>query len=277
MWQAFVPPGCRPSDDVLVDADELDALAGADESDDWRSGTACCRTRSWTRRRRGRWRTSRSRSRRTRLSELDADGTLAEAAGDQAGGAAGAGQAGDAGGALGGPARGPVAAVGDHPGCERLVRLGGDGTPEVAEFAPAELGAVLGMTRQRREEPDGGCVGSAAPVPAAVGSRCRAGSGGRCGWPAGPSSRPGACPQEAAAGWTPGSPGIAGSLTGGGCRAIVDAAILAADPPKAIDDAEQAAAEAGVFLDPEPNDGYQATVHQRRRRRRPASRTRRSI
>ncbi len=28
----------------------------------------------------------------------------------------------------------------------RLVRLGGDGTPEVAEFAPAELGAVLATT-----------------------------------------------------------------------------------------------------------------------------------
>jgi hypothetical protein len=32
------------------------------------------------------------------------------------------------------------------PGAERLVRLGGDGTPEVAEFAPAELGAVLGVS-----------------------------------------------------------------------------------------------------------------------------------
>ncbi|MEP6667326.1 MAG: hypothetical protein ABJA81_12835, partial [Nocardioidaceae bacterium] len=32
------------------------------------------------------------------------------------------------------------------PGTERLVRLGGAGTPEVAEFAPAELGAVLAMS-----------------------------------------------------------------------------------------------------------------------------------
>jgi uncharacterized protein DUF222 len=32
------------------------------------------------------------------------------------------------------------------PGTERLVRLGGDGTPEVAEFASAELGAELGMS-----------------------------------------------------------------------------------------------------------------------------------
>jgi hypothetical protein len=32
------------------------------------------------------------------------------------------------------------------PGADRLVRLGGDGTPEVSEFAPAELGAVMGVS-----------------------------------------------------------------------------------------------------------------------------------
>lgn len=32
------------------------------------------------------------------------------------------------------------------PGMERLVRLGGEGTPEVSEFAPAELGAQLAMS-----------------------------------------------------------------------------------------------------------------------------------
>ncbi len=32
------------------------------------------------------------------------------------------------------------------PGTERLVTLGGPGTPQVAEFAPAELGAVLAMS-----------------------------------------------------------------------------------------------------------------------------------
>src|SRR3954449_1563825 len=32
------------------------------------------------------------------------------------------------------------------PGMERLVPLAGAGTPEVAEFAPAELGAALGIT-----------------------------------------------------------------------------------------------------------------------------------
>jgi hypothetical protein len=32
------------------------------------------------------------------------------------------------------------------PGMEQLVRFGGEGTPKVAEFAPAELGAELGMS-----------------------------------------------------------------------------------------------------------------------------------
>lgn len=32
------------------------------------------------------------------------------------------------------------------PGCEELVQLGGDGTPEVAEFAPAEFGAAIGIS-----------------------------------------------------------------------------------------------------------------------------------
>jgi hypothetical protein len=32
------------------------------------------------------------------------------------------------------------------PGCERLITVGGDGTPQVGEFAPAEFGAVLGLS-----------------------------------------------------------------------------------------------------------------------------------
>ena len=40
----------------------------------------------------------------------------------------------------------PVDAGVSLPGMERLVRLGGEGTWLVAEFAPAELGAVLGMS-----------------------------------------------------------------------------------------------------------------------------------
>ena len=35
---------------------------------------------------------------------------------------------------------------GSLPGMEQLVQLGGTGTPPVAEFAPAELGAVLAIS-----------------------------------------------------------------------------------------------------------------------------------
>ena len=36
------------------------------------------------------------------------------------------------------------------PGRERVVMLGGEGTPEVAEFAPAELGSACTSIRTRR-------------------------------------------------------------------------------------------------------------------------------
>src|SRR5436190_1404763 len=39
------------------------------------------------------------------------------------------------------------------PGAERLVRLGGDGTPQIAEFAPAELGAAPGGVGRLRRGP----------------------------------------------------------------------------------------------------------------------------
>ncbi len=56
------------------------------------------------------------------------------------------------------------------PGCEQLVLLGGAGTPEVAEFAPAELGAVLAISPFAASRLVGGRTGPAAPAPAAVGT-----------------------------------------------------------------------------------------------------------
>ena len=40
------------------------------------------------------------------------------------------------------------------PGAEQLIPLGGDGTPPVSEFCPAELGAELGISPERRRDPD---------------------------------------------------------------------------------------------------------------------------
>jgi hypothetical protein len=54
--------------------------------------------------------------------------------------------------------------------------------------------------------------------------------------------------------------GITATVTWRRLKDIVAAAILAADPPKAVDDAEQAAARAGVFLDPETTHGFQTMV-----------------
>ncbi len=50
---------------------------------------------------------------------------------------------------------------------------------------------------------------------------------------------------------------LAGGLTWRRLKTIVAAAILAADPAKAADDAQEAASGVGVFPDPESKDGYQ--------------------
>ena len=54
-------------------------------------------------------------------------------------------------------------------GMERAVRLGGDGTPLVAEFACAELAVADGHRPGRGGAPDAGRAGPAAPAPAALG------------------------------------------------------------------------------------------------------------
>ena len=56
------------------------------------------------------------------------------------------------------------------PGGERLVRVGGEGTPEVAEFSVAEYAAVRGMTGSLRGCGGGRRVGSAAPAACLVGA-----------------------------------------------------------------------------------------------------------
>ena len=113
-------------------------------------GTAYCRILRWRRRRGTAWTELEESLEAERLAGLDADGTLAEAVCTRRA-------------ERRAQARQLVLAA--HwadlhavlprpwvttPGCERLVRLGGDGTPEVAEFAPAELGASSGSATARR-------------------------------------------------------------------------------------------------------------------------------
>ncbi len=55
------------------------------------------------------------------------------------------------------------------PGSEKLVRFGGDGTPAVAEFAPAELGVVLGTSSSAAERLVGDALDLRHRLPQALG------------------------------------------------------------------------------------------------------------
>ncbi len=107
------------------------------------------------------------------LADLDADETLAVAGSGQrelnltgARQLAVAAHWADLHGVLDSPAALPAAsAAGRRAGREVLARPGGEGTPPVAEFAPAELGAVLGVSCCRR--------GRWSPTPWTCGTGCR--------------------------------------------------------------------------------------------------------
>ncbi len=192
---------------------------------------------------------------RSRLAELDADGTLAEAAATKQ-----AERRVQARQLLMAMHWADLHAVLTRPGAvgkgrERLVRLGGDGTPEVAEFAPAELGAVLGMTDGAAK----GLIGDGLDLRHRFPLLWRRVQDGqvevwlarRIVQEARPLSR------EAAAKVDARIADLAGGLTWRRLKDIVAAAILAADPAKAADDAKEAASGVGVFPDPESKDGYQ--------------------
>lgn len=141
-----------------------------------------------------------------------------------------------------------------RPGAERLVQVGGDGTPEIAEFAPVELGAVLrvGDNPAVAFIADGLDLRHRFPLLWAL---VRSGSADV--WMARKTvqlARP--LSKEAAAKVDQQVAGLVGTLTWRRLRKVVEAAILRADPPKALDDAERAAAEAGVWLNEDTKHGY---------------------
>ncbi len=137
VWADFVPP-VPPADDDIIDVDELDE--GDPEAPDDNDLVPIHEVAAHA------MADFEASLEQSRLDGLDADGTLAEAAGTKQ--AERRVQAKQLWLAL---HWADLHAVLARPGAtgrgrERLVRLGGDGTPEVAEFAPAELGAVLGRT-----------------------------------------------------------------------------------------------------------------------------------
>ena len=192
-----------------------------------------------------------------RLAELDADGTLAEIGGSRvrvnlvlveqlllA--------------AHWADLHGVVTDTRALPGGERLVPVGGDGTPEVAEFAPAELAAVLGMSDTTAAKLIGDVLDLRHRFPL-LWTRVQTGQVDvwivrRIVQEARSLSKDAAAKVDARIAE------LAGGLTWGRLRKVVEKAVLEADPPKALSDAERAAAEAGVWLSEKTEHGYGSMV-----------------
>lgn len=140
------------------------------------------------------------------------------------------------------------------PGTARLVRLGGDGTPEVAEFAPAELGAVLGIGTDAAD----GLIADALDLRhrfPLLWSLVQAGAVDV--WIARRTvQRTRTLTLQAAAVVDRRVSHLAGTLRWARLRPIIDAAMLAADPPPALSGAEQAEADAGAWVDDDIRHGY---------------------
>jgi hypothetical protein len=145
---------------------------------------------------------------------------------------------------------------GGVPGAERLVSLGGDGTPEVAEFAAAEMGVALRVSTAAASHLLADVLDLRHRFPAlwlrTVSEEVLVPIARRV---AEDTHRLSA---DAAAGVDQRIAELAGSLTWRRLSRIVRAAVLAADPEQARSAAERAAAEAGVWVDDETAivDGY---------------------
>ena len=129
------------------------------------------------------------------------------------------------------------------PGCERMVPAGADGTPEIEEFAAAELAALLGAVDRGRGAADRRRDQPAPPAPPRVGpgagtARCRCG----CWSPRSPAGapRPGS-PSSRRGGSTPRPPPTCATLPPGRFLNLVEAKIIAADPTAAEERAREAA------------------------------------
>jgi hypothetical protein len=147
-----------------------------------------------------------------------------------------------------------------RPGAERLVHLGGDGTPAVSEFAAAELGPCLQMTVTSAERLIGDALDLRHRLPR-VWTQVRRGRVPA--WTARKIAQ--RCHQLSASAAAEVDEAICGPGDDGGplthlpwARLIrrLDAAILRADPPAALDEATRLRREQGVFVDREGHLGY---------------------
>ena len=147
------------------------------------------------------------------------------------------GRLGDTGGDIGGVSL---------PGMEQLVCLGGDGTPKVAEFAAAEFGAVLGLSTTSASMLVGDALDlrhrlprlwarvRAGEVRAWVGRRTAQATRSLC--------------QESVAVVDRRVSRWAHSVSWGRLQAIIDAAVIEADPQAAAEAVEREQKSQGVWL-----------------------------
>ena len=139
------------------------------------------------------------------------------------------------------------------PGLERLVQFGGDGTPEVAEFAAAELAAVLGLSTFAGQRLIADALDLRHRLPR-LWERVIAGE-----------VRPWIARQVAERSRSLSADAVAvvdrkaarygDRLTGSRLQAVIDAAVLAADPDQAQADAEAADRGQGVWMNPSTDAG----------------------
>jgi hypothetical protein len=139
------------------------------------------------------------------------------------------------------------------PGAERLVPLGGDGTPPVAEFASAELGAEIGVSPYSASLLVGDALDLAHRLPI-LWARVRAGEvrpylGRKVAQATRSASAKAAAAVDAqVAPW-------ADRLTWARPEPIVMSAVIAADPAEAEKAVERAEADEGVWLSEKTQDG----------------------
>ena len=153
-------------------------------------------------------------------------------------------------------------AVLEHPGRsrvggERLISLGGDGTVQVGEFAPAEFGALLEITDTAAH----GLIGDALDLRHRFPRLwAQVHGAGVDVWVARKiAQQTRTLSKQAAARVDAQIAGLPGTITWPRLRRIVAAAVLAADPPKALSEAERAGSEAGARVEDHVDHGY-ATI-----------------
>ncbi|MGI8702268.1 MAG: DUF222 domain-containing protein [Nocardioidaceae bacterium] len=144
---------------------------------------------------------------------------------------------------------------GTTPGGERLVQRGGDGTPEVAEFAAAELGSVIAVSKGSA----GFLIADALDLRHRLPLLWRRTQAGDVKvWIARRiAQRTRRLSGAAAARVDAAVADLAVSLPAGRLEKVLDAAVLAADPPQAVSDTEAAANTRGVSVGRDVQLGHQ--------------------